>query len=217
MRKSHSIEEVYQLIKEKYSQYNDDTIVIKKLVGKPAITFKELIFLYLINVTHKNVSKYVNRHHTNVSIAFTRILKCSQRIRSPFFWLLGLVGLDKCYKCNKIYANDFFDIKNHTCRYCKNSYDKKYYLTHQEKIKVYKANQRANRIKRTPKWVNLEKIQEIYKKCPEGYHVDHIIPLQGKLVSGLHVENNLQYLLAKENLQKNNKYTPKIMVKGIDY
>ncbi len=58
---------------------------------------------------------------------------------------------------------------------------------------------------RIPKWANLEKIREIYKKSKKGYHVDHIIPLQGKNVSGLHVENNLQYLTATQNISKGNK------------
>lgn len=57
-----------------------------------------------------------------------------------------------------------------------------------------------------PSWANMDKLREIYVNRPDGYHVDHIIPLRGKYVSGLHVENNLQYLPAKENMIKHNSY-----------
>jgi len=39
-----------------------------------------------------------------------------------------------------------------------------------------------------------------------SWHVDHIIPLNGKIVSGLHVIENIQVISGSENLLKNNKY-----------
>lgn len=68
------------------------------------------------------------------------------------------------------------------------------------------ATYRASKKKRTPSWANLDKIKQIYLECPSGYHVDHIIPLRGINASGLHIETNLQYLPAKENLSKRNLY-----------
>jgi hypothetical protein len=67
------------------------------------------------------------------------------------------------------------------------------------------AKRKAQKLKATPTWADLKKIEEIYINRPDGYHVDHIIPLQGKNVCGLHVEYNLQYLPAKENISKGNK------------
>ncbi len=72
--------------------------------------------------------------------------------------------------------------------------------------KAWTATHRANKIKATPKWANLEKIKHIYKGCPKGWHVDHVIPLRGRNVCGLHVETNLQYLPAHDNMSKSNKF-----------
>lgn len=47
-----------------------------------------------------------------------------------------------------------------------------------------------------------EKIKEIYKNCPIGYEVDHIVPLSK---GGLHHEDNLQYLTITENRTKGNR------------
>lgn len=65
---------------------------------------------------------------------------------------------------------------------------------------------RAEMAKRMPLWSDKMAIKTIYMNRPEGYHVDHIIPLFGKNVSGLHIASNLQYLPAMENMKKNCKY-----------
>lgn len=62
-----------------------------------------------------------------------------------------------------------------------------------------------------PKWANAFFIKEIYalaalrtRTCGQRWVVDHIIPLRGKHVCGLHVENNLQVILETENRKKRN-------------
>jgi hypothetical protein len=65
-----------------------------------------------------------------------------------------------------------------------------------------KAAKRQNR----PKWADMRNIREIYAHCPDDHVVDHVIPLHGKTVCGLHVEINLQYLTAEENAAKSNLF-----------
>ena len=85
-------------------------------------------------------------------------------------------------------------------------YSRKYYLNNKKKYRIANAKYRASKIQRTPVWADHLVISMIYEDCPEGYQVDHIIPLQGKNVSGLHVPWNLQYLTPEENLSKGNRF-----------
>jgi nuclear transport factor 2 (NTF2) superfamily protein len=62
------------------------------------------------------------------------------------------------------------------------------------------------RLKERYVYDDMDDIQEFYRNCPKGFHVDHIIPLNGKNVSGLHTIGNLQYLPASENQRKYNKF-----------
>lgn len=60
--------------------------------------------------------------------------------------------------------------------------------------------------KRTPPWADRRAIRAFYAACPKGMAVDHIIPLNGKIISGLHVLGNLQYLTPPENSRKSNHW-----------
>lgn len=64
----------------------------------------------------------------------------------------------------------------------------------------------AAKLQRVPPWADLDAISDFYQGCPEGHQVDHIIPLRGVTVSGLHVLSNLQYLSASENASKCNSF-----------
>ncbi len=66
------------------------------------------------------------------------------------------------------------------------------------------AKRRSFKLNATPLWADLKAIEDIYESCPKGHHVDHIVPLQGKTVCGLHVEYNLQHLSASDNIAKSN-------------
>jgi len=79
----------------------------------------------------------------------------------------------------------------------------------------YGAKRRSAKLNATPSWANLKEIQQIYKNCSEvqritriKHQVDHIIPLLGENVCGLHVENNLQIITSTANAKKGNKLLP---------
>jgi len=75
----------------------------------------------------------------------------------------------------------------------------------QGKTAAYAAKHRATLLNAVPSWANLPAIESIYAEAAAaGMHVDHIYPLRGESVCGLHVANNLRCLTVKENLRKGN-------------
>lgn len=57
-----------------------------------------------------------------------------------------------------------------------------------------------------PKCYDRKACEAFYAARPDGMEVDHIVPLNGDLVSGLHVHWNLQYLTPEENIRKRNTF-----------
>lgn len=79
----------------------------------------------------------------------------------------------------------------------------------------HSAKRRAERSNRTPPWADLGKIRELHREAQRltretgtPHHVDHVIPLQGETVSGLHVHTNMQILTGSENSRKRNRFDP---------
>ncbi len=122
-----------------------------------------------------------------------------------------------CVECctirNKANKNAVLEWKKNNKQRLK-EYNRKYWKEHGPshrkrnagKVNARAAKRRSAKIQRSPSWADQEAIQFFYDYCPMGYHVDHIIPLQGKNISGLHTAENLQWLPAEENLKKHNKY-----------
>lgn len=85
-----------------------------------------------------------------------------------------------------------------------------------EKARANDVKNRYNRYQAIPPWLTDEQQREInaiYRKCKMitretgiKHHVDHIIPINGRNVCGLHIPDNLQILTASENCSKKNSF-----------
>lgn len=75
------------------------------------------------------------------------------------------------------------------------------------------AKYKAAKLRRIPAWADLSEIAKVYEQRDALEHetgikhdVDHVIPLQGKFVSGLHVHTNLRVIPSEENRKKGNRF-----------
>jgi hypothetical protein len=121
--------------------------------------------------------------------------------------IVALAGMKRCSKCKSF--KPFADFANHRrakdglqywCRTC---------LGQANKCNAIDRRKAAAKLRAIPSWADLAVIGVYYTKASElGMQVDHIVPLNSKIVCGLHVPCNLQLLMAAENLAKSNRWWP---------
>lgn len=129
----------------------------------------------------------------------------------------------KCKDCDRAY---YLNNKKHKIAYqntwalsnpAKISLHQKTWALNNRHRKVsWQSKRRCSQLQRTPSWLTSEQnreIEQVYKEAKElqwlsnePLEVDHIVPLQGKNVSGLHVPWNLQILPVSLNCIKGNRY-----------
>lgn len=132
----------------------------------------------------------------------------------------GLLRADKEYYERRLRERRDKYAADPTVRLKRSIEARRYRAANLKKICAMVKARELGKILRTPAWSDPDVIKGIYEGCPKGHHVDHIVPLQGKNVSGLHVSWNLQYLPAAENIRKSNKYdhalsTPSTQTYGV--
>lgn len=134
-----------------------------------------------------------------------------------------------CLECSASHRDNYYERtkhlpkqkelqKNRSRKWYENNPEKsfeahyKWAARNKDKVNALSVKYYTDKMQRLPLWADLEAIEKVYTDCHKlcqetglEYHVDHVIPLRGKNISGLHVENNLQILSGKDNRSKGNK------------
>ena len=139
-----------------------------------------------------------------------------------------------CKECHKLYVKKKYakayadpDFKAHEQQRIKQFHaanigkkqasDRRYADNNPSKISARVRKYKYTKLCRTPNWLGVDElwmIEQAYELAALRtklfgfvWHVDHVLPLQGKLVSGLHTPYNLQVIPGRDNMSKSNRFT----------
>jgi hypothetical protein len=212
----------------------ENTVGLNWPTGHNAKLSKEKLIECWSDYRNKEYEFYSYSSAVSLSRAYIKLFYNIDKFSKAESWksyILKLYNYKYCTICKNIYKLNNFRSTDIRCKTCDKNYHKLYYKENREKIltnckEYYKNNKpkyiakdakrRASKLQRTPTWLTEEDqwmFNEIYSLAKQReeltgikWHVDHIIPLHGTLVCGLHVPTNLQVITAKRNLEKSNKY-----------
>jgi 5-methylcytosine-specific restriction endonuclease McrA len=222
--------EIINLYIESRNYLPEDRFLPRRNIGKKYTTVREVVeAVYYSENLSKAAEALEYKSENGLRAALYRKGKQlfpKRTFQSYFRYINNQMGYHWCKDCEKLLPLEEFSIdvnKNKVfrepsyktkCKPCFGVFNRKlqadYRKTaHGKSIRnKHEAQRRAAKLDRTMGW-GQEGIAELYKECAakgSDYHVDHIIPMQGEKVSGLHVRENLQIISKKENLKKSNKY-----------
>lgn len=101
---------------------------------------------------------------------------------------------------------------------CKANCSAEWHKNNPHAVAAHAAARRARKRQAQPPWVDPAELkmphidaERLTRETGIPHHVDHIVPLGGKNVCGLHVPWNLRVIPANENLSKGNRLTPEVL------
>lgn len=200
--------------------------ICRKAYGKsPPLTYLELVHAIISTKGLPFTAKVLNIHENTLLRLLKKLFPDIEKGRVEWgIYFLSLIGLRKCNECGILHpVSNFYTDTVRVLYICKECDRKRSSIYRSNNVEVCKERQKqhyknnkesyitrnikykTHRELATPPWANIDIIRRIYD-CAEGDHVDHIIPLQGDLVCGLHVETNMQYLSPEDNKSKGSRF-----------
>jgi 5-methylcytosine-specific restriction endonuclease McrA len=186
--------------------------MMAEMSGKPLMSYQDISMKTCNRCKIKKPLSEFGKHKGNNDGLQYRCKICRNEEASQSFKKIAPEEkqrrVEQTYKWRRENPQRFKDLQK--------EYQTKYSKNNRFKRNALQMKRHATQLERTPAWLSKEQLNEIEKfyymakelekVFPWKQHVDHIVPLKGEIVSGLHVPWNLQILSAKENITKGNRY-----------